>query len=53
MSRVGLLICTTLAWFAPLLEKMSLILDSFDEFIKEFETCFGDMDCVRIVITKI
>ena len=52
MSRVGLLIGTTIAWFAQLLEKISLILDSFDEFIEEFETCFGDMDSVRSVTNR-
>ena len=56
-ARVGLvgtlLTGTTLAWFAPLLEKKCPILDNFDEFIKEFQACFGDTDSMRTTINKI
>ena len=56
-ARVGLvrtlLTGTTLAWFAPLLEKKFPILDNFDEFIKEFQACFGDTDSMRTAINKI
>ena len=56
-ARVGLvetlLTGTTLAWFAPLLEKKCPILDNFDEFVKEFQACFGDTDSMRTTINKI
>ena len=56
-TRVGLvgtlLTGTTLAWFAPLLEKQSHLLQDFDGFIKEFQESFGDTDCVRTAINKI
>mgnify|MGYP000134899051 CR=1 FL=1 len=56
-SRVGLvgtlLSGTTLAWFAPLLEKESPLLNNFEEFISEFKACFGDTDSVRTTINKI
>ena len=56
-SRVGLvgtlLSGTTLAWFAPLLEQGSPLLNNFVEFISEFKTCFGDTDNVRTTINKI
>ena len=42
-SQVGLvgtlLSGTTLAWFAPLLEKESPLLNNFEEFISEFKAC--------------
>ena len=38
---------TTLAWFAPFLEKKSSLLHDFDGFIKEFQSSFGDTDAVR------
>ena len=45
-SRVGLvgtlLSGTALAWFAPLLEKRSSLLENFDAFIEEFKASFGD-----------
>jgi hypothetical protein len=44
---------TTLSWFAPLLEANSLLLNNFEEFIKEFKACFGDTDSVRTTINKI
>ena len=50
-SRVGListlLSSSTLAWFAPLLEKESALLNNFEEFISEFKACFGDTDSIR------
>ena len=56
-TRVGLvgtlLTGTTLAWFAPLLEKKSPLLQDFEGFIKEFQETFGDIDRVRIAINKI
>ena len=56
-SRVGLvgtlLSGTTLAWFAPLLEKESPLLNNFEEFISEFKACFGDTDNIRTTINKI
>ena len=56
-ARVGLvgtlLTGTALAWFAPLLEKQSPLLEDFDGFIKEFQACFGDTDSVRTAINKI
>ena len=49
VARVGLvgtlLSGTTLAWFAPLLEKKSPLLEHFEAFIKEFQASFGDTDC--------
>ena len=56
-TRVGLvgtlLTRTALAWFAPLLEKKSPILDNFDTFINEFQASFGDTDSVKIAINKL
>ena len=56
-SRVGLvgtlLSGTTLAWFTPLLEKESPLLNNFEDFISEFKTCFGDTDSVRMTNNKI
>ena len=56
-SRVGLvgtlLSGTALAWFAPLLEKNSPLLNNFEEFISEFKACFGDTDSIRTTINKI
>ena len=40
------IIRTLLTWFAPLLEKNSPLLDDFDDFIKEFQESFADMDNV-------
>ena len=49
-SRVGLvgtlLTGTALAWFAPLLEKKSSLLENFEAFIEEFKASFGDTDSV-------
>ena len=56
-SRVGLvgtlLSGSTLAWFAPLLEKESPLLNNFEEFISEFKACFGHTDHIRTTINKI
>ena len=56
-SRVGLvgtlLSGTALAWFAPLLEKESPLLNNFEDFIKEFQASFGDTDSVRTAINKL
>ena len=52
-SRVGLVGTlpsgTTLAWFAPLLEKISPLLNNFEEFISEFNVCFGYIDSARML----
>ena len=32
------------AWFAPLIETSSPLLDNFDDFLKEFEATFGETD---------
>ena len=56
-SRVGLvgtlLTGTALAWFAPLLEKKSPVLENFETFIAEFQASFSDTDSVRTTINKI
>ena len=57
-SRVGLvgtlLSGSALAWFAPLLEKESPLLNNFEEFLSEFKACFGDTDsCIRKAFNKI
>ena len=56
-ARVGLvgtlLTGTALAWFAPLLEKKSPLLQDFEGFINEFQANFGDTDSVRTAINKI
>jgi hypothetical protein len=56
-SRVGLvgtlLTGTALAWFAPLLEKKSPVLENFETFIAEFQASFSDTDSVRTAINKI
>jgi hypothetical protein len=56
-SRVGLvgtlLTGTALAWFAPLLEKKSPVLENFETFITEFQESFSDTDSVRTAINKI
>jgi hypothetical protein len=35
------------------LEKTSLLLNNFEEFIKDFQACFGDIDNVRTTINKL
>ena len=56
-SRVGLvgtlLSGSTLAFFAPLLEKESPLLNNFQEFLSEFKVCFGDSNNIRTTIKKI
>ena len=46
VARVGLVGTlqsnTSLAWFAPLLEKKSPLLEDFEAFVKEFQASFGD-----------
>ena len=44
---------TTLAWFAPLLEQESPLLNSFEEIISEFKARFMDTNKVRVTIKKI
>ncbi|CAG8823969.1 34747_t:CDS:2, partial [Racocetra persica] len=39
-----LLTGSALAWFAPLLEKQSELLEDFGKLVKEFEATFGDAD---------
>ena len=57
VSRVGivgtLLSVLALAWFAPLLEKESPLLNNFEDFLSEFKACFGDIDNIRTTINKI
>ena len=57
VARVGLigtlLSGTTLAWFAPLLERKSPLLEDFEAFVKEFQASFGDTDSTRTAINKI
>jgi hypothetical protein len=54
VSLVGkLLMRTALAWFAPLLEKKSQVLENLKTFIVEFHTSFSDTDSVRTTINKI
>ena len=54
MGLVGKLLSgTVLAWFAPLQEQGSPLLNNFEEFISEFKTYFGDIDSVRTTINKI
>ena len=44
---------STLAWFAPLLERESPLLNKFEEFLSEFKAYFGDTDSIRTTINKI
>jgi hypothetical protein len=39
-----LLLGTTIAWFAPLLEHQSPLLNDFEMFLEEFNATFGDLD---------
>jgi hypothetical protein len=56
-SRVGLvgtlLTGQALSWFAPLFEKRSPILSSFEVFLNAFAEAFGEHDKVRWATTKI
>ena len=54
MGLVGTLLSgSTLAWFAPLLEKESPLLNNFEEFLSEFKACFEYTDIIRTTINKI
>ena len=54
VGLVGTLLCgTMLAWFTPLLEKKSPLLEDFGAFVKEFQASFGDTDNTRTAINKI
>ena len=57
-SRIGLIGTffsgSALAWFAPLLEKQSPLLNNYEDFISEFKACFGEStDSIRTTINKI
>lgn len=56
-SQVGLvgtlLSGTALAWFSPLLEKYSPLLNDFEGFMEEFTACFGEVDKRKIADSKI
>jgi len=56
-TRVGfigtLLIGTTAAWFAPILETSSPLLQDFNAFMAEFEAMFGDSDKARTSANKL
>jgi hypothetical protein len=56
-TRVGfvgtLLIGIAAAWFAPILETSSPLLQDFNAFMAEFETVFGDSDKVRTSANKL
>ena len=53
MGLVGTLLSgTTLAWFAPLLEQESPLLNNFEEFISEFKACFGDTNSVIVSLQQ-
>jgi hypothetical protein len=56
-TRVGfigtLLIGTTAAWFAPILETSSPFLQNFNAFMAEFEAVFGDSDKARTSANKL
>jgi hypothetical protein len=56
-TRVGfvgtLLTGTTVAWFAPILETSSPLLQDFNAFMAEFEAVFGDSDKARTSANKL
>lgn len=53
-SRVGLVVTgQALSWFAPLYEKNSPILDSFEVFLTAFKEAFGKPDKSHLATTKI
>ena len=56
-SQVGLigslLSGAALAWFAPLVEKQSPLLDDLDDFVREFQATFGEADRTCTATTKI
>ncbi len=55
--RVGfvgtLLTKTTVAWFAPILETSSPLLQDFNAFMAEFEVVFGDSDKAKTSANKL
>lgn len=57
ISKVGLigtlLTGTALAWFGPLNEQNSPLLENFEAFMEEFSTTFGDVDKARMADSKI
>ena len=54
VGLVGTLLCSTvLAWFTPLLDKKSPLMEDFEAFVKEFQASFGDTDSTRTTINKI
>jgi hypothetical protein len=56
-TRIGfvrtLLTGTTVAWFVPILETSSPLLQDFDAFMAEFEAVFGDSDKARTSANKL
>jgi len=56
-TRVGfigtLLTGTTAAWFVPILETSSPLLQDFNAFMVEFEAVFGDSDKARTSVNKL
>jgi hypothetical protein len=56
-TRVGfvgtLFTRTTAAWFAPILETSSPLLQDFNAFMAEFETMFGDSDKAKTSANKL
>jgi hypothetical protein len=56
-TRVGfvrtLLTGTTAAWFVPILETSSPLLQDFNAFMAEFEVVFGDSDKARTLANKL
>jgi hypothetical protein len=56
-TRVGfignLLTGTAAAWFAPILETSSPLLQDFNAFMAEFEAVFGDSDKARTSANKL
>jgi hypothetical protein len=56
-TRVGfigtLLTGTAVAWFAPILETSSPLLQDFNAFMAEFEVVFGDSDKAKTSTNKL
>jgi hypothetical protein len=48
-----LLTGTAAAWFAPILETSSPLLQDFDAFMVKFEAVFGDSDKARTLANKL
>jgi hypothetical protein len=48
-----LLLWTLLAWFAPLLECQSPLLNYFEAFVEEFNVTFGDLKKEHTLINKL